>query len=326
MLEGLERHVARLQDDLTTRTTERDRLIQHELFGWATVTQDGVLIACNTAFAKMFGFDDPADAIAESADGFAGLVDHAFLVDQLRQGKKVDRVQSVLERADGRPFRVLTSAALLPPADGDAPVVERMLIDLEDRSRLDEQLRLARRLEAAGRLAAEMAPELEAVLPSIEAPDGSASDRRRVALLLRQLLAFSRHQAKPAGLLSLNDAVRRATPLLRQVAGDLAPVTLELEDAGPIAASEDDVEQILSALAFAAGASLPYGGTLTFRTRTIREGFDQRTELSVTARGYGVHPVSVSSSLTRLVTKCGGTVRSTDDPALSTTLHVYLPS
>ena len=325
VLEGLERHVARLTDDLTTRTAERDRLIQHELFGWATVTQEGVLVACNTAFAKMFGFDDPADAIADSTEGFAGLVDHAFLVDQLRQGKKVDRIQSVLQRADGRPFRALTSASFLPATHDEPADVERMLIELEDRSRLDEQLRLARRLDAAGRLAAEMSPELDAVLPSLEQADGALSDRRRAAILLKQLLAFSRHQAKPAGLLSLNDALRRAEALLRQIAGDLAPVTLELEDAGPITASEDDVEQLLSALAFAAASCLPYGGALTFRTRTTRDGFDQRTELSVTATGYGVQPISTSLSLTRLVTKCGGTVQSTDDPARSTTLHVYLP-
>ena len=324
-LEGLERQVARLQDDLTTRTAERDRLIQHELFGWATVTQDGVLVACNTAFARMFGFEDPADAIAESANGFAGLVDHAFLVDQLRQGKKVDRVQSVLQHGNQQPFRVLTSAAFLPAVGDAPPLVERILIDLEDRARLDEQLRFARRLEAAGRLAAEMAAEIEPALDALEDPHGSQSDRQRVALLLRQLLAFSRHQAKPAGLLSLTDAVRRAEPLLRQIAGDLTPVSLELEDAGPIAASEDDVEQLLSALASAAAGCLPFGGALTFRTRTIREGFDQRTELSVTASGYGVNPASVSSTLTRLVTKCGGTVQTTDEPARATTLHVYLP-
>jgi hypothetical protein len=325
VLEGLERHVTKLQDELATRTAERDRLIQHDLFGWATVTQEGVLIACNIAFANMFGFDDPADAIADSAHGFAGLVDHAFLVDQLRRGKTVHRVQSVLQRGDQQPFRVLTSAAFLPAVEGEPPLVERILIDLEDRARLDEQLRLARRLEAAGRLAAEMAAEIEPVLDALEDPEGALADRRRVALLLRQLLSFSRHQAKPAGLLSLTDAVRRAEPLLRTVAGDLAPVSLELEDAGPIAASEDDIEQLLSALAAAAAGCLPYGGALTFRTRTIRDGFDQRTELSVTASGYGVHPASVSTSLTRLVTKCGGTVQSTDDPARATTLHVYLP-
>jgi hypothetical protein len=273
----------------------------------------------------MFGYDDPADAIAESVDGFAGLTDHAFLVEQLRLGKKVDRVQSVLQRADGRPFRALTSAAFLPTTDSEPAQVEMMLIDLEDRSRLDEQLRLARRLEAAGRLAAEMSPELEAVVPSLEQADGTLAERRRAAMLVRQLVAFSRHQAKPAGLLSLNDAVRRAEPILRQVAGDLAPVSLALEDPGPIAASEDDIEQLLSALTFAAAACLPYGGALTFRTRTIREGFDQRTELSVTASGYGVQPISVSSFITRLVTKCGGVVQSTDDPARATTLHVYLP-
>jgi DNA-binding NarL/FixJ family response regulator len=325
VIERLERDLEQLQNELAARTSERDRLIQHDLFGWASVTADGVLVACNATFAKMFGYDDPADAIADAASGLPGLTDHAFLVEQLNEGKNVERVSSVLRRRDGRTFRVLTSAAYLATAEGDAPLIERMLIDLDDQSRLDEQLRLARRLEAAGRLTAEMAVEIETMLAGVDDPASAEEARRRASLLIKQLLAFARHQAKPAGMLSLIDAIRRAEPRLREIGGDLAPVTLDLEDAGPVAASEDDVEQLLSALAFATAGCLPYGGTLTFRTRSIREGFDQRTELSVTASGYGVTPVSISSSLTRLVTKCGGVVRSTDDPARSTTLHVYLP-
>ena len=325
LVDRLERHIAQRQDELTTRTAERDRLIQHDLFGWGTVTTEGVLVACNGTFARMFGFEDPVDAIAEASGGLPGLTDHEFLVGQLNAGKNADRVSSVLRRRDGRTFRVLTSAAFLTTSPGEAPLIERILIDLDDQSRLDEQLRLARRLETAGRLTAEMSSEIEALLPSLEDPDAEAHTRRRVALLIRQLIAFTRHQAQPAGLLSLTDAIRRVEPRLKQIGGDLAPVTFELEDAGSIAASEDDVEQLLSALAFASAACLPYGGSIVFRTRSIREGFDQCNELSVTATGYGVFPISLSTSLTRLVTKCGGTVRSTDDPARSTTLHVFLP-
>jgi signal transduction histidine kinase len=272
----------------------------------------------------MFGFESEADAMAAPAP-FAGLPDHAHVIDRLEAGLSVDRVESVLRRPDGRPFRALTSAAFTPGEDGRPATIDRLIVDIDDRARLEEQLRLARRLEAAGRLAAEMSPEIDPVLAAIEDPQAPPSDRRRAAMLVRQLLAFSRHQAKPAGMLSLYDAVRRAEPMLRQIAGDLAPLELRIEDAGTIAASEDDVEQLLAALVFAAAGTLPYGGTITISTRAIRTGFDQWTELAVGAGGYGVHSVSISSSLARLVTKCGGTVHVTDDPARATTLHVHLP-
>ncbi len=200
-----------------------------------------------------------------------------------------------------------------------------MVIDIDDRSHLEEQLRLARRLEAAGRLAAEMSPEIEPALAAMTDPAAAASDRQRAAMLVRQLLAFSRHQAKPAGLLSIYDAVRRAEPLLRRIAGDIASLEFQLEPVGAVAASEDDIEQLLAALVFAAAGGLPYGGTITVATESIRSGFDQRTALTVGASGYGVHTAAISSSLTRLVTKCGGTVLVTDDAARTTTLHVHLP-
>jgi hypothetical protein len=271
----------------------------------------------------MFGFDDVADAVAASTPMFDGLADHTHVVDQLRSGLAVDRVESVMRRPNGRAFRVLTSATLLP-AQGDSPaLVERLFVDLDDRTQLQEQLRLARRLESAGRLAAEMAGEIESSLPSLDTESSPAS--LRATTLVRQLLSYSRKLAKPAGLLALYDAIRRSEPHLRQIAGDGITFELRLEDVGLISASEDDVEQLLSALVFAAAASLPYGGTIALETRSVRTGFNQHTELAVGATGYGVQSASLSSSLARLVTRCGGTVRVSDDPARATTLLVHLP-
>ena len=167
-----------------------------------------------------------------------------------------------------------------------------------------------------------MSGEIESVLPSL---DTESPAQMRAITLVRQLLSYSRKLAKPAGLLSLYDAIRRSEPHLRQIAGDAITFELRLEDVGLISASEDDLEQLLSALVFAASASLPYGGTIALETRSVRSGFDQHTELAVGAIGYGVHSASLSSSLARLVTRCGGTVRVSDDPARATTLLVHLP-
>ncbi len=92
---------------------ERDRLIQNPLFGWATVSLDGALLGCNATFARIFGFDGVADAVSGSGTPFAGLADHAHVAEQLQAGVHLDRVESILHRPDGRPFRALTSAALM---------------------------------------------------------------------------------------------------------------------------------------------------------------------------------------------------------------------
>jgi hypothetical protein len=81
-----------------------------------------------------------------------------------------------------------------------------------------------------------------------------------------------------------------------------------------------------NALVFTAAGNLPYGGTVVIETRAVRSGFDQHTELTVGAMGYCVHSSPLSSSLARIVSRCGGTVRLTDEASRTTTLHIHLPS
>jgi DNA-binding NarL/FixJ family response regulator len=316
----------RLEHELRAHASERERLFDSALVGHALVTIEGALLRCNPSFADMFGFDAPDDAVTRSPGRpFDGFTDHAHVVRQLQAGADVSRVESVVRRTNGRALRVLTSAAWLHTAGADAPAIERWFVDLDDRTQLGEQLRLARRLESAGRLAAEMSPDIESGLAALLDPTAPAADRAHGATLVRQLLAFSRRQAKPAGLLSIGDAIARAEPLLRQIAGDAVTFTCRATDAGTIAAGDDDVEQLLAALVFAAASNLPYGGTLALDAHPVRTGFDLRTELTARAEGYGVHAAQLSPTLARLVTRCGGTVRVTDDPGRATILHVVLP-
>jgi DNA-binding NarL/FixJ family response regulator len=315
---------ARLQHEVAVHTAERDRFIDSDLFGYALVTPQGTVVRCNREFARMFAFDSAADVPQDAP--FDGLTDQAHVARQLAEGVRIDRVETVLRRSNGRTFRALTSARLLPQDDGADPVIERAFIDLDDRTRVEEQLRLARRLETAGRLAAEMSATLDPLLISLDDPATAEAERRRTVMLVRQLLAFSRRQAKPAGVLSLGDAIHRAEPLLRQIAGDAISLEVHADDAGTVAAGDDDIEQLLAALVFTAASHLPYGGTVVITTRAARSGFDQHTELTVAAIGYGVHASPLSSSLARLVSRCGGTIRLTDEPTRTTTLHVHLPS
>jgi PAS domain-containing protein len=318
-----------LQSELTAHTAARDRFIESQLFGYAIVTPAGELVRCNEAFARMFGFENATDAVAASAGApLPELVDHAHLMHQLHAGATIGRVESVVRRTNGQPFRVLTSATLRPvdAHDQDGPaLVERMFIDLDDRTRLEERLRLARRLETAGRLTAEMSNAIEPLLPSITDPAADVDDRERVSALVGQLLAFGQRQAKPAGLLLLHEAIRRAESRLRQLVGDDVTFDTYVEDVGVVAAGEDDIEAVLLALVFTARGCLPYGGTILMRTHATRSGFTEQTELAVSAAGYGVQPALISSSLERLVSRCGGTVHVGDEPARTTTLHVLLP-
>ena len=317
----------RMENELRTLSEERERLLQADMFGYAVMQEDASLVRCNATFARMFGFDSVEDALAASAETLrARVADHEHVLNELRAGHAVAHVESVLTRANGRPFRVLTSAAHIPSGpDGENVAVERLVIDQDDRTRLEEQLRLTRRLEAAGRLGAEMADVIESALPALNDPSATAADREPAIARIRQLLAFCRRQGRAGGLLSLPETIARAEAHLRRTTGDAVTFSMRIEDVPPIAAGEDDVEQLVTAMVHAGIASLPFGGDVTLDARAVRTGFDLRTELSVRATGYGVQTISISSFLARLVTRCGGTVRVSDDPGRSTRLLVHLP-
>ena len=315
---------SRLSTELAAQAAERDRLLEQGLFGYAVLTDDGRLVRCSQAFADVFGYSSVDDAVRSSEHAaFAGLPDHQRIVEELRSGSRPARVESTARRKDGRPFRILTSAGWLRTDGDDPPLVERLVVDVADRSELEAQLQMARRLEAAGRLAAEMSPDIEDALAAWAA--GDAADQARAVALVRQLLAFSRRQAKPAGYLSLNDAIHRAERLIRPITGDAIELRLSLGDVESVAGSDDDFEQLILEVVFAAAAALPYGGTIDLQTAPVTSDFVLRTQLSATAAGFGVLSLSTPPSLLRIASRCGGLVRTSGEAGRSTTLLVILP-
>ena len=317
----------RLELQIVERVAERDRLADNAFIGHAVFYQDGRLVRCNDTFAKLLGYSAARDAVTSSGNGaFAGTPDHAEIVARLKKGATIDRIESTLRRADGRPVRVLTSAVLLSSAGGGE--VERLVVDQTDKASVEMELQLARRLEAAGRLAAEMAPQIEAALADFEKQSDAqpAGERGQVVLLVRQLLSFTRQQAKPAGFLSLNDAIVRSEQLLRQMVGGAVELEIQLADVEPVAAGEEDIEQLLVEVVNAAASCLPFGGRLTLVTSLKTDvTFVLRTTLTAIAAGYGVLPCATPSSLVRNASRCGGTLRISGEAGRSSTLHVHLP-
>lgn len=319
---------ARLERQLAEKNAERDRLTDNALVGHAVFTRGGRLVRCSSMFASLLGYLSPEEALEASAGkSFPGTPDHEQILRQLDEGAAIDRIESTLRRADGRPIRVLTAATLLSgaiPEDEPVEAIERLVVDLSDRRTAEVELQLARRLEAAGRLAAEMAPQIESALRDLERGDGE--HRGRLALLVRQLLAFSRNQAKPAGYLSLNDAVSRLERSLRQFAGGAVDFEITLGDVEPVTAGEEDIEHLIVELVTSAAGSLPFGGRLTLTTASeTHTTFVLRTALTVTAAGYGVLPCVTSPSLARHVARCGGTLQASGESGRTSTLQVFLP-
>ncbi|MBI4342878.1 MAG: response regulator [Candidatus Omnitrophica bacterium] len=201
-----------------------------------------------------------------------------------------------------------------------ADITERKLAELE-RTRLQEQLVQAQKMETIGRFAGGIAhdfnnflqvimgfakvirnqhgkksPELVSDLDEIINAANSAAD------MVQQLLAFSRRHPIQPQLLELNQTVQEMTASLQRFVGDRISVTLVLAPQPlPVKMDLTGLKQILMNLSSNARDAMPGGGRLIIRTATVRVEADRLTQhppaaegayarLSVQDTGVGMDP------------------------------------
>lgn len=346
---------ARLEGEVARTSAGHHRLIESGLFGHSVMTLDGRLVSCNDTFARTFGYLNARDALARSSDlPFPPMAGRDRLDARLLVERQMTHIDSCLDRVDGRPVRVLEAATIVSDPVGGPPLVERIVIDMTPCAAIEGDLRQARRIEEVGKLAAAIAPDIQAMVESINASGAeltqalSAADPHRrhaetilahashATGLVMQLLAFSRKQGQPAESLDLNDAVRRAESMLRRLIGSHIDFKLRLGKADVITAWQDDLDQLLTTLVVSARDLLPVGGSMVLETSRVElaEGDVEREpggptgphlRLALTASGYGVRPAERSSALDLVAKLCGGYVRATGEPGRSAALQIFLP-
>ena len=171
--------------------------------------------------------------------------------------------------------------------DGSREVAE--LAETEQALRqAEEHLRQSEKMEALGRLAGGVAHDFNNLLTVILgyahvladtlAQEKSASAAReiiqaanRAAAMTRQLLSFSRRQARRVEILDLNDIISQLQDPLHRLIGEDVELTVELDPAlGFVEADRGQIEQVLVNLAVNARDAMPKGGTLKIRTANVR--------------------------------------------------------
>jgi PAS domain S-box-containing protein len=286
-----------------------------------TTTLDGAFLYVNPAWHEAMGSTDQSLAACR----FLDLVHpesrerYQELVDRAKAGETLGHVDLVLLTAAGVPL-TLEGNISCTASDGGSPRVRGIYRDVTERKRVEDQLRRAERMQAAGRLAGGVAHEVnnmmtgvigfsEFLMRSLDPTDSRRTEvteiikaGTRAADVTRQLLAFTRQQFLRPEKLPVNVVVRDLEKMLRRVLGEDHQFDLSLDpDAGEIRADRGQLEQVLVNLMLNARDAMPDRGRVTVATGAVAldEAYAQRhdgvalpcgeyVQLSVSDTGVGM--------------------------------------
>ena len=236
-------------------------------------------------------------------------------------GETLTHVELVLVTEKGTPITVEGNLSSTME-NGRAVMLRGIYRDVTERRRVEEQLRRAERMQAAGRLAGGMAHEVnnmmtgvigfsEFLLRTFAEDDVRRSEvleiiraGTRASDVTRQLLAFTRQQLLHPETLDVNDVVNGVEKMLRRSLGEDHELELELRTGiGEIRADRGQLEQVLLNLTLNARDAMNSHGRVTIATgrATLDEVYAQSHAgigippgeyilLSVTDTGTGMTP------------------------------------
>ena len=136
---------ARLRVEETLRVSEQRyrRFVERSPAGVLRTTPLGEILDCNAAFALMLGFTSPDERIGRNMVTFSPDTDERAMVAQsLEEHRIAVNFESPLLRQGGEPLWTSATVAIVED-DPDGPVLEGIVIDISDRRRMEEALRLS---------------------------------------------------------------------------------------------------------------------------------------------------------------------------------------
>jgi two-component system, cell cycle sensor histidine kinase and response regulator CckA len=290
------------RSEAALRTSE-DRfrgIVEQSPFSIQILSADGDIDTVNDAFCALWGISRELlvgynilhDAQLE-ARGLVPLVRRALAGEVVRSP-----VMSYDTKANhGGSFRRSIQSAFYPLKDTSGAVQNVIVVHLDfteresaeaEKSKLQEQLQQAMKMEAIGRLAGGIAHDFNNLLTSIvgnaeladmdACPDSALSEylgeiskaAESAASLTRQLLAFSRRQVIEPRVLNLNALIERLTKMLKRIIGDDVMLGASLSaDLGSVRVDPGQFEQVLVNLAVNARDAMPNGGQLVIETENV---------------------------------------------------------
>jgi two-component system, cell cycle sensor histidine kinase and response regulator CckA len=347
----------------------------------ASVDAKGRILRTNGPFLQMFSGLVSRDDMQQGAlfESVLHQDDRAGLAEALRQAadKQGDIAPIDSRRADNeeRHFRFYVNAVIEHTEEAPEETAIIYAVETTEQKALEAQMAQTQKMNAVGTLAGGIAHDFNNVLTaillsadhllmSLRPSDSSFADlieikrnANRAAVLVRQLLAFSRKQTMRPTVLSMTDVIGNLRMLVDRLIG--TNVKLELEfgrDLWPVKTDLGQFEQVLINLAVNARDAMPEGGTITVRTRNIEAdevaGLNNRgmepgdfVLIEVADEGTGIPPEVLQqifepffttkdvgkgtglglSMVYGIVKQSGGYIYPESEVGKGTTFRIYLP-
>ncbi len=262
----------------------------------ASVDASGKILRTNAPFFKMF-------------DGIIGRqhIENGVLLESLFREEDIDGYRESLVQAadkqgniapvdarhpkdDERYFRFYVNSVIEQPDEVSRELAIIYVVETTEQKAFESQMAQTQKMNAVGTLAGGIAHDFNNVLTAILLSSdhlllnsGPASsdfadlmeikrNANRAAVLVRQLLAFSRKQTMRPSVLSMVDVLGDLRMLVDRLTGTNVKLKVEFgKDVWPVKTDLGQFEQVLVNLAVNARDAMPEGGEVTIRTRNVEE-------------------------------------------------------
>ncbi len=294
-LDAIQGHTRELEMEIEERCRAEHRfhsLVETAPTGIVIADERGCIVEVNAQALQSFGY---------AREELLGLPVETLLPERLRQAHQGHRsgymknpharpmgvgVELFARRKDGTEFPVEISLGPLVTIKG--VLVSSTIVDITERKKMEQHLRLSQRMEAIGKLAGGVAHDFNNLLAVIlgcsdvlvDALPPDHPGLRKVEMirkagasaadLTRQLLAFSRQQMIQPRVLDLKEIIERTQGLLHRLIGENIEFTISMEPSlGRVKSDAGHIEQVLMNLAVNARDAMPKGGHLTIEAKNV---------------------------------------------------------
>lgn len=344
--------------ELRTAQERFRSLVEHAADLITIIDANGTIVYQNPRVEAVLGYRAD-EMIGTAAEAFIHPEDNEDLYDRVR--RTPNGVPFRVRHKDGTYRYMESMVTRMPGAERQVVITSR---DITERRSLEETATRNERMNALGRVAANVAHEFNNVLQSIT-PFAAAIERvgvgqpgildaagqihravRRGREITQEILRFSRPEPPERRPLDVHAWLADVSETITAYAGTSIDVRLELEDA-PLSVMADatQLHQALTNLAVNACHAMPKGGVLTIHAARDAGAAGEGVTISVSDSGSGIAPdvlphifepmfttkrsrgTGLGLPITQqIVVRHGGTITVETDLGAGSTFHIHLPS